>query len=122
MTLLSDVVSTSRRVAETPSRNAKIAELAACLRRLAPTEIEIAVGYLSGETGVIGRQPRGEVTITSRLQRSQQFLEVELRRRCGGAVAPGIAFGRSGEGWIRLCLAATRDDLVAGLRRLPAPL
>jgi DNA ligase-1 len=49
VTLLSDIVSTSRRVAETPSRNAKIAELAACLRRLAPAEIEIAVGYLSGE-------------------------------------------------------------------------
>jgi len=38
------------------------------------------------------------------------------------AVAPGSAFGRSGEGWIRLCLAATRDDLVTGLSRLPVPL
>lgn len=37
------------------------------------------------------------------------------------AVAPGSAFGRSGEGWIRVCLAATRDDLLAGLGRLPAP-
>jgi aspartate/methionine/tyrosine aminotransferase len=37
------------------------------------------------------------------------------------AVAPGSAFGRSGEGWIRICLAATRDDLVTGLGRLPAP-
>ncbi|MGX5680197.1 pyridoxal phosphate-dependent aminotransferase [Schumannella luteola] len=37
------------------------------------------------------------------------------------AVAPGNAFGRSGEGWIRLCLAATRDDLLEGIRRLPAP-
>lgn len=39
----------------------------------------------------------------------------------GVAVAPGNAFGRSGEGWIRLCVAATRDDLLEGVRRLPAP-
>ncbi|MDO7882207.1 pyridoxal phosphate-dependent aminotransferase [Salinibacterium soli] len=37
------------------------------------------------------------------------------------AVAPGNAFGHSGEGWIRLCLAATREDLLEGIRRLPAP-
>jgi ATP-dependent DNA ligase I len=49
MTLLADLVGTSLRVADTPSRNAKIAELAACLRKLAPAEIEIGVAYLSGE-------------------------------------------------------------------------
>ncbi|MET0303129.1 MAG: aminotransferase class I/II-fold pyridoxal phosphate-dependent enzyme [Microbacteriaceae bacterium] len=35
------------------------------------------------------------------------------------AVAPGSAFGRSGEGWIRLCLAATADDLLTGIAALP---
>jgi len=45
---------------------------------------------------------------------SEQFL---LRERV--AVAPGSAFGRSGEGWIRLCLAATEADLLAGIARLP---
>jgi DNA ligase-1 len=50
MTLLAELAATSRRVADTPGRNAKIAELAACLRRLAPAEIEIGVRYLSGET------------------------------------------------------------------------
>jgi len=49
MTLLADLVGASRHVADTPGRNAKVAELAACLRRLAPAEIEIAVAYLSGE-------------------------------------------------------------------------
>src|SRR6266404_5137474 len=49
MTLLADVVATSRRVADTPSRNAKIAELAALLRTLAPAEIGIGAAYLSGE-------------------------------------------------------------------------
>ncbi|TDN92818.1 aminotransferase class I/II-fold pyridoxal phosphate-dependent enzyme [Microbacterium sp. BK668] len=37
------------------------------------------------------------------------------------AVAPGSAFGRTGEGWIRVCCAARRDDLLEGLGRLPAP-
>ncbi len=37
------------------------------------------------------------------------------------AVAPGSAFGRSGEGWIRVCLAATPEDVATGLGRLPAP-
>ncbi|WIB61586.1 aminotransferase class I/II-fold pyridoxal phosphate-dependent enzyme [Curtobacterium sp. MCLR17_007] len=35
------------------------------------------------------------------------------------AVAPGSAFGRTGEGWIRVCLAATPDDLRRGLGALP---
>jgi aspartate aminotransferase len=35
------------------------------------------------------------------------------------AVAPGSAFGRSGEGWIRVCLAAPEGELLEGLARLP---
>ncbi|SDZ43975.1 aminotransferase class I/II-fold pyridoxal phosphate-dependent enzyme [Herbiconiux ginsengi] len=37
------------------------------------------------------------------------------------AVAPGSAFGRMGEGWIRFCAAAALDDLLEGIRRLPEP-
>ncbi|SMG46743.1 aminotransferase class I/II-fold pyridoxal phosphate-dependent enzyme [Agreia pratensis] len=37
------------------------------------------------------------------------------------AVAPGSAFGRGGEGWIRICVAAGLDDLLEGIRRLPEP-
>jgi aspartate aminotransferase len=37
------------------------------------------------------------------------------------AIAPGSAFGRSGEGWIRISLACERDVLLAGLERLPVP-
>ncbi|GAA2233048.1 aminotransferase class I/II-fold pyridoxal phosphate-dependent enzyme [Herbiconiux moechotypicola] len=37
------------------------------------------------------------------------------------AVAPGSAFGRMGEGWIRVCVAASPDDIATGLNRLPAP-
>jgi DNA ligase 1 len=50
MILLADIVATSRRVGDTPGRNAKIAALAATLRALAPAEIPIGVAYLSGET------------------------------------------------------------------------
>ncbi len=50
MTGFADLVDTSRRVASTPARNAKIAAMAAFLRKLARDEIPIAVAYLSGET------------------------------------------------------------------------
>lgn len=39
----------------------------------------------------------------------------------GVAVAPGSAFGASGEGWIRVCVASDLDELLEGVRRLPAP-
>jgi aspartate aminotransferase len=35
------------------------------------------------------------------------------------AVAPGSAFGASGEGWIRVCLASDQTELLEGLGRLP---
>jgi ATP-dependent DNA ligase I len=47
--LLNDLVTTSAAVAEASSRLAKIGLLADLLRRLAPEEIEIAIGFLSGE-------------------------------------------------------------------------
>lgn len=37
------------------------------------------------------------------------------------AVAPGSAFGASGEGWIRVSAAASRAELLHGLSLLPAP-
>jgi DNA ligase-1 len=50
MALLAELVETSRRVAQTPGRNAKIAELAACVRSLPSAEVPVGVAYLSGET------------------------------------------------------------------------
>ena len=50
MMQLADVAATSRIVADTPSRNAKIDAIAQMLRRLAPAEIPIVVAWLSGET------------------------------------------------------------------------
>jgi len=47
--LLQDIVTTSAAVGEASSRLAKIGLLADLLRRLAPEEIDIAIGFLSGE-------------------------------------------------------------------------
>jgi DNA ligase 1 len=49
VTLLAEVVRTSARVAESPSRLVKIQALADSLRRLEPEEIDIAIPFLSGE-------------------------------------------------------------------------
>src|ERR671919_460673 len=48
MTLLADVVTASREVTETSSRSAKVQILAELLRRLDPSEVGIAVGFLAG--------------------------------------------------------------------------
>src|SRR5919107_638435 len=47
--LLSKVSETSRAVAATPRRRAKVELLASCLRAADPGEVPIAVAYLSGE-------------------------------------------------------------------------
>jgi DNA ligase-1 len=47
--LLADLVAASQQVASTSARNGKIAALAACLAKLEPEEVQIGVGYLSGE-------------------------------------------------------------------------
>lgn len=44
----------------------------------------------------------------------------DLVRTHGVAVAPGSAFGPGGEGWVRISLTASADDLRTGLSRLPA--
>jgi DNA ligase-1 len=46
--LLEEVARTSAGLSETPGRRAKIELLAACLRRLRPEEVSVAVAYLSG--------------------------------------------------------------------------
>src|SRR5262245_46323184 len=48
MTLFADVVAASERVAETRARSRKVAVLAELLRSLAPDEVAIATGFLSG--------------------------------------------------------------------------
>jgi aspartate aminotransferase len=61
----------------------------------------IDVGYASG----------GDVDAWA-----ERFLLTE-----GVAIAPGSAFGRGGEGWIRVSAASAKRDLLAGLAALPDP-
>ena len=84
---------------------------------------EAAVGVLDG-LGIRHHVPQGAF-----------YLWIDVSHASGGdvagwaqgfllqhrvALAPGSAFGRSGEGWARVCLAASQDDIVTGLGRLPA--
>jgi len=64
MTLLADLVATSQRVGATSGRLAKVRELAAFLRSLAPEEIETGAHYLSGEIQQ-GRMGIGYATLRS---------------------------------------------------------
>jgi DNA ligase-1 len=76
MTLLTDVVAASRAVAATSSRSAKVATLAALLRRLDAEEVPLAVGFLTGvpRQGRVGvgysalrgsdRSPAGEPSLS----------------------------------------------------------
>jgi DNA ligase-1 len=57
VTLLAELVRTSARVAANPGRLAKVGELAALLKRLAPEEAELGISYLSGEL------PQGRLTL-----------------------------------------------------------
>ena len=41
----------------------------------------------------------------------------ELVRRTGVALAPGAAFGASGEGYVRLCFAASENTVAEALAR-----
>jgi aspartate/methionine/tyrosine aminotransferase len=43
---------------------------------------------------------------------------VELVRETGVALAPGVGFGRDGEGYIRVCFASTEATVTAALDRL----
>jgi aspartate/methionine/tyrosine aminotransferase len=41
-----------------------------------------------------------------------------LVRDTGLALTPGVAFGEAGEGYIRMCFAASEETVAEGLRRL----
>lgn len=84
-----------------------------------------AATALLGERGLRYLEPRGAF-----------YLWIDVSHASGGdvaawaeqyllqervAVAPGSAFGASGEGWIRICLAASEADVLEGIRRLPVP-
>ncbi|MEC8475303.1 MAG: pyridoxal phosphate-dependent aminotransferase [Planctomycetota bacterium] len=52
------------------------------------------------------------------LNRSSQTVADELLHEAGVAVLPGTAFGKDGEGYIRLCFANSKENLEIGLDRI----
>jgi DNA ligase-1 len=84
VTLLAQLVDTSNRVSAASARTAKVAVLAACLRSLAPGEIEIAVLLLSGDTpqGRSGIGPsalRAAAAVSAAKEPALSVLELDRR-------------------------------------------
>jgi DNA ligase-1 len=114
-TRLADVVETSRRVAAARGRLEKLEEIAACLRRIAPEALGIAVAYLSGELpqGSIGVGPAalrevlaGPAAATPSLALAEVDLALERVARSRG---PGAAAERR-RALGALFARATRDE------------
>ena len=113
--LLDELVRTSRAVAEAGSRLTKISLLGDLLRRLAPDEIEIAIGMLSGEPrqGRIGigyatlwaarDLPASDTSSLRLVDVSEAFTQPKTTKR------PGPGTGRN-ERLRELLLGATRAE------------
>jgi len=91
--LLTEIAETSDVVASTPARLAKVERLAACLRRLAPSEVVVAVAFLSGELRQrqigVGYASLRHVPAAAAAP-TLQVLEVDgVFERIGGQVGPG---------------------------------
>jgi aspartate aminotransferase len=88
------------------------------------SNLELARGILDA-AGIRYNEPRGafylwiDVSHATDGDVAAWAMRFLLERRV--AVAPGSAFGQTGEGWIRVCLAATPADLRTGLEALPTP-
>jgi len=134
MTLLASIVATSRQVAATPARSAKVRLLADCLKAMGAEELEIAVLYLSGEIrqGRIGigfsalRSRASEAASTSGLQivEVDRLLEELAAIRGSGSSARRAdalrdLFGRATreeqEFLLRLLVGELRQGALAGV-------
>src|SRR3954451_4239226 len=98
---LANLVTTSRRVAETRSRLEKISALGDLLRRLAPEEIDIAVAFLSGQLrqgrfGLGGAAVRSSPPETAAAEPSLTLGEVDAAfERIAGTTGPGSTAERA---------------------------
>lgn len=101
MATLTIVADTSRRVAATSARLAKIRVLAACLRGLDPDEIEIGAAYLAGETrqgrvGISGSLLQGAAQVTSAAEPGLSLTQVDhTLMRVASIAGPGSGARRA---------------------------
>ena len=70
------------------------------------------IGDLAGESGLVRREAHAEIAVAHRLQRAQQFLEIEFGRR--GVTATAIAVGDLGLGRLRRAAARRRSASACG--------
>ncbi len=103
---LAEIVETSRRVAAARGRLEKIEHLAACLRRVEPGEIGIAVAYLAGEL------PQGRIGVGS-----ARLGEVMAG---GAAAAPTLTLREVDDALTRVAQAAGRGSGADRARELGA--
>jgi len=70
--------------------------------------------------GVTLAEPQGAFYAFPRIEglTDSTALTAELLRETGVALAPGVAFGESGEGFVRLCFAASEATVTDALARI----
>lgn len=115
---------------DTPAQRAALAALTG------PQDAVVAAGAHYRDNLAVATALLDELGLTYLPPQGAFYLWIDMTHVAGGdvagwaegflldrrvSVAPGSAFGASGEGWIRVCLAASRADVVEGLGRLPAP-
>jgi aspartate/methionine/tyrosine aminotransferase len=78
------------------------------------------IDALATISGVTLQEPQGAFYAFFAIEglRDSTAFTSELVRETGLALTPGIAFGASGEGYVRLCFAASEPTVAAGLARL----
>jgi aspartate/methionine/tyrosine aminotransferase len=93
-----------------------IARTAARLRKARDYLVE----QLNATPGVQAAAPAGAMYAFLRLHGVDDSLALckKLASDAGLGLAPGIAFGPEGEGFVRWCFAATEERLAEGVRRL----
>jgi len=129
-TLMRTVQEATVSCVNTPAQYAAVAALTGDHEHVAAAKAHyranlVAATALLDERGIRYLPPTGafylwiDVSHTSAGDVATWAEEFLLERRV--AVAPGSAFGRSGEGWIRVCLATDPQQLLEGLGRIPVP-
>jgi aspartate aminotransferase len=80
---------------------------------------DLVVGELS-KIGIKCRKPHGAFYCFVNISQFGTSIEVteRLLRDAHVAVSPGIAFGPSGEGHLRLSYATSREQIIAGIKRM----
>jgi aspartate/methionine/tyrosine aminotransferase len=81
---------------------------------------DFLVGELSKIPGLAVSKPTGAMYAFFRVEGMTDSLDYckKLATEAGLGLAPGIAFGPEGEGFLRWCFAASEENLAKGVSRL----